>query len=159
MADTGWYDVFVVIGLLIMIVLAVVAIVFLGRLDEIDTDNATLSVIATSTGASLSDSPSTVFQFVSPGNSVIMTVKSFTGTLVGANSALSTQTPISDDFWPPFDITFPIVVENNTVLYQGYMTVLSTGIIQFTRGLTGSGLFDVGTITVQSTGVSWTQDL
>jgi hypothetical protein len=154
----SWYDIFTVLGLIVVIVLAVVAVVFLGRLDEIDTDDATLSVVATADGASLSGSPSTALQFVSPGNSVIMTLKTFTGTLVGASSFLSTQTPISDEFWPPFDLTFPIVVQNNSTQYLGYMTVLATGIITFKRDLPTIGMFELGTVTVYSTGVSWTVD-
>lgn len=158
MSDTGWYDVFVAIGLLVMLVLAVVAVIFLGRLDDIDTDDATLSVISTAAGSSLSNSPNVVLQFVSPGNGVMMSLKTFSGTLVGANSFLATQTPISDDFWPPFDVTFPILVQNNATSSVGRLVVLSTGILQFYPG-PGADLFVVGSVTVSSTGVSWTQPL
>lgn len=153
------FDIFVGIALVIILVLAVVAIVFLSRLDEIDTDDATVSVVTTATGASLANSPTVALQFVSPGNGVMMNVKSFTGTLVGANSILVTQTPFQDDYWPTFDLDFPILVENAGSTITGRMTVTATGILRFYAGLETSSLFTVGTVAVKSCGVCWTQDI
>lgn len=155
---SGWYDVFNTIALVIILALAIVAVVFIGKLDEIDTDDENLSVIATADGASLSNSPSVALRFVNPANGIIMSFPAFTATLVGANSFLSTQTPISDDFWPTSDLYFPIVVQNNGTFTTGHMTILTTGIIHF-HVSAGADLFTVGTITIQGTGVSWTNEL
>ncbi len=155
----GWYDFFVVLSLTVVIILAIVALVFLSRFEDVETDDATLSIVAGSSGASLSTSPTVGLQFVSSGNGISMSINGFSSTLVGASSYLTTQVTIPDDFLPNVELTFPIIVENAGTFILGTMHLRTDGILEFYAGTSKTDLFAVGSVGVPSTGMAWTQDL
>lgn len=143
--------------LLVVIVLVAIALWKITTLETIDTDTATLTLVATASGASLSQPTTTSLVFVTPGNSVLLTVAGFSTSLIGVASAIQSNSAIDQDAWPNSTINLPIFYTNNSTSAIGLAQVTSSGVLQLAAGPLLTDLFAVGTITIPSFTISWTQ--
>lgn len=154
----GWYDWISGIGLVIVLVLVIVALVLVSGFDDnIDTEDAILTVTASSGSAVLTPPPSANVQLVSAGNAVIMTLTGFAVALSGVSASLQTSA-IPSDFWPSVAVSVPIIVSSNSVPAVGLMTISTTGVISVYAGPANQA-FATGALAIQNIGTSWTQNV